>query len=147
MGCHGLTDPAPSQRYPWGTITSGLPDPDAIPPLSNLVAHPGDGGVGKPLLDETWTAGAGPARGPQEAAPKDERGIHQGEVGRSVRINTVNDDPLAREWNDDGGFFPDPETGGPGGCKTRQPATLWGECGLGRVSKMKSYKSIVKTQN
>ncbi|KAJ1180149.1 hypothetical protein NDU88_005373 [Pleurodeles waltl] len=37
-------------------------------------------------------AAAGPARGPQEAAPKEERGIHQGEVGHSVRISTVNAD-------------------------------------------------------
>ncbi|KAJ1192432.1 hypothetical protein NDU88_001739 [Pleurodeles waltl] len=37
-------------------------------------------------------AAVGPARGPQEAALKEERGIHQGEVDISVRISTVNAD-------------------------------------------------------
>ncbi|KAJ1180150.1 hypothetical protein NDU88_005374 [Pleurodeles waltl] len=39
----------------------------------------------------------------------------------------------AHEWNDNGGFFPDPETGRPGGGNTRQPATLRGKRSLGRL--------------
>ncbi|KAJ1156402.1 hypothetical protein NDU88_009121 [Pleurodeles waltl] len=81
-----------TQQYPRGTITSSLPDPDAIPTSSNPATHPGDGGICKSFLDETWAAA--PARTPREAAGG---GTRPGEVRRTVRVSTFTADSWPRK--------------------------------------------------
>ncbi|KAJ1180409.1 hypothetical protein NDU88_005630 [Pleurodeles waltl] len=131
--CHGPTDTASTRQYPRGTFASSLPDPEALPTSSNQEQLPGDGGIRKSLISTSWRERRKNREDHLGKRQEDDREEHLERSDEPSKSRNQHSRLLAPQAaHNDGSVFPEPRTRGPGGGNTRNPATLWGERGLGR---------------
>ncbi|KAJ1177150.1 hypothetical protein NDU88_002412 [Pleurodeles waltl] len=131
--CHGRTDTASTLQYPRGTFASGLPDPEALPTSSNQEQLLGDSGIRESLISASWGGGR---RKQEDHLGKRQEEDHEERPERSDGPSESRNQHsrllVPQAAHNDSSVFTEPGTRGLGGGNTKNPATLWGERGLGR---------------